>query len=107
MAQPRKRNSSAKGARGKKKASPVSWEIPWDSKNLIGIGVGVGVILLGYLLMSSGITDEPMTDKSEWNNTTSTVIAPIVLTIAYCIIIPMAIFYKKKGKVGDEVVTEG
>ena len=69
--------------------------------NLIGIGVGVVIILIGYLLMSGAITDEPMIDKSEWNNTTATVIAPILLTIGYCVVIPMAIFWRKKE--GDVV----
>lgn len=77
-------------------APVVSWGIPWTNFNLIGLAVGVGVILLGYLLMSSGIADDPVTDKSMWNNATSSVIAPIVLTIAYCVIVPAAIFWRRR-----------
>ena len=86
-------------------APVVSWGIPWTNFNLIGLAIGVGVILLGYLLMSSGIADDPVTDKSMWNNATSSVVAPIVLTIAYCVIVPAAIFWRKKrteGTTSDE-----
>ncbi len=103
MAQTRKRTSGTRSTTrtgGGKSATQVSWNIPWGKMNLIGIGVGVVVILIGYLLMSGAIVDEPMVDKSEWNNATATVVAPILLTIAYCVIIPMAIFWRKKD--GEE-----
>lgn len=109
MAQPRKRTSATRPAtrtRGGKSASQVTWNIPWGSMNLIGVGVGVAVILLGYLLMSGAIVDDPMVDKSEWNNATATVVAPILLTIAYCVIIPMAIFWRKKEQDAEVSVVE-
>lgn len=70
--------------------------------NLIGLAVGLGVILIGYWLMSTAIVDEPLTDKSEWNNAAATVVAPIVLTIAYCVIVPIAIFWRRRSGRTDE-----
>lgn len=105
--QARKRRGRTIGSQ--KKAEPgtkLTWEIPWSTQNLIGIGIGVGVIVVGYLLMGSAISDEPMTDKSIWNNSTATVVAPIVLTIAYCVIIPMAIFRRKKEEPARPTASE-
>ena len=107
MATQRKKSGQTRTRTTRKSAKPpVTWEIPWTSQNLIGIGIGIGVIVLGYLLMGSAITDQPMTDKASWNNTTATVIAPILLTIAYCVIIPMAIFRRKKEGESVEVAVE-
>ena len=103
MAQTRTRRSTTprsgsprRTTRGEK-ISLVSWGIPWTNLNLIGLAVGIGVILIGYLVMSSGIADEPVTDKSMWNNASSTVVAPILLTIAYCVIVPVAIFWSRRN----------
>jgi hypothetical protein len=88
--------------------APLTWDIPWSMQNVIGIGVGIGVIVLGYVLMGTAISDDPMSDKSMWNNSTAVVVAPILLTLAYCAIIPMAIFWRRKRS--DEpavVVAEG
>lgn len=79
-----------------KDGSLISWDIPWTTMNWIGIGVGLVVIVIGYVLMQMGISENPMTDKSEWTNASSTTIAPLVLTIGYCVILPIAIFWRKK-----------
>jgi hypothetical protein len=50
--------------------------------------------------MASGIADNPTDNQGVWNNASTVSIAPILLTIGYCIIIPIALFYRKKG--GDE-----
>ncbi len=41
-----------------KKKSAVKWEFPLEKNNLIIIGIGLAVILLGYMLMATGISDE-------------------------------------------------
>ena len=88
--------------------APLTWDIPWNTQNVIGIVVGIGVIILGYVLMGTAISDDPMTDKSMWNNSTAVVVAPILLTLAYCVIIPMAIFWRRKqGEESRLVVSEG
>ena len=82
--------------RSSKETSLISWDIPWTTMNWIGIGVGLVVIVIGYVLMQAGISENPVTDKSEWTNASSTTIAPLVLTIGYCVILPIAIFWRKK-----------
>jgi len=49
-------------------------------------GIGLFVIIIGYLLMATG----------ETNSNQSVKYAPIVLVIGYCIIIPIAILIKPK-----------
>ena len=51
-------------------------------------GIGLLTIMLGYLIMATGKTDSVQSIK----------IAPIILIIGYCIIIPAAILVKSKNK---------
>ena len=60
----------------------------WDRTNYIIFGLGLTVLLLGFYLMA----------QSPWDNPVSLSISPIVLLIAYLIIFPLAIFYRKKHK---------
>ncbi|MCB0712110.1 MAG: DUF3098 domain-containing protein [Ignavibacteriae bacterium] len=94
----RERNQRSRSSSKKGDVSSVRWNIPWGVPNLVGIGVGVVVIIIGYLLMNSAVAADPLTDKSQWNNSTSTALGPILLTIAYCVIIPVAIFWRKRDE---------
>ena len=51
-------------------------------------GIGLAVIILGYIVMASGETESIQSIK----------IAPIILIIGYCILIPAAILIKPKNK---------
>lgn len=79
-----------------KKKSTVKWEFPLEKNNLIIIGIGLFVILLGYLLMATGITEEPAIADGKWNNPLAVTIAPILLVIGYTVIIPYGIIKKFK-----------
>ncbi len=68
------------------------WHFPLEKKNFYVIGIGIGVIILGYLLMATGIGNQPAIPHGRWDNIWSVNIAPIVLVIGYCIIIPYGIF---------------
>lgn len=103
-AQQRQLRSRQRQRSGKPRNTRAQIDIPWTMTNFIGIGVGLVVILIGYMLMQSGIADDPIGDKSIWNNTASTTLAPIVLTIGYCVILPIAIFWRKKDE--NEAATE-
>ncbi len=62
--------------------------LSYDKANYLLFGLAAVVILLGYLALSKGPVDGFM----------SLSLAPILLTIGYCVIIPLAIMYtKKKG----------
>ncbi|MBU1096270.1 MAG: DUF3098 domain-containing protein [Bacteroidetes bacterium] len=64
----------------------------WDKNNYILLGGGIFVTILGFYLMA----------QSPWDNPISLSISPIVLLIAYLIIFPVAIFYRKKHKENKE-----
>lgn len=59
--------------------------LPLDKTNFRIIGLGILVIVLGYLAMSEGSVEGflPIT------------VAPILLVIGYCIVIPFGILYRK------------
>jgi len=77
--------------RSSKKAKSNNWQFPLDRKNLIYIGVGLAVIIVGYLLMATGITEQPAVANGKWDNPFAISIAPILIVIGYCVIIPYAI----------------
>jgi len=79
-----------------KKKSAVKWEFPLEKNNLIIIGIGLAVILFGYMLMATGISDEPATVDGKWNNPMAVTIAPILLVIGYTVIIPYGIIKRFK-----------
>ena len=66
-----------------KKKSQFSW--PYKRKNYVLFGVGVFVIIVGYLIMYSGEVDSFQ----------SLVISPLLLLAGYLVIIPMALLSKK------------
>ena len=60
----------------------TSWD--FNRKNYLLFCIGLVVILVGYLLMSFGETTSFQAVK----------LAPILLIVGYCIIIPISIIYK-------------
>jgi hypothetical protein len=89
--------STAKNKRtiGKQKTTSTptsSWKFPLNSHNYKILGLGAIVIALGYGLMSTGISDDP----NQWNNPMAVTIAPILLAIGYCGIIPYGLLARKK-----------
>lgn len=58
----------------------------WDKTNYLILGVGLFLLIIGYFLMAQG----------PWDNPISLTVSPIILLIAYLIIFPLAIFYKKR-----------
>jgi hypothetical protein len=82
-------------------ASNVRWDIPLTKTNLLILGAGIAVIVIGYLLMSTGIADDPLQNKGVWDNAMAVTIAPILLGLGYCVIIPFALLYRRKGDVVD------
>ena len=51
-------------------------------------GFGLMTIILGYILMATGETDSLQSIK----------IAPLILIVGYCVLIPAAILVKPKNK---------
>jgi len=78
MARPvRKRDQRRKGSR--------EAVIALSRENFIIMGIGLLVILLGYAAMLDGRVEGFL----------PLVVAPILLVLGYCVIIPLGILYKK------------
>jgi len=67
----------------------------WIKENYIIFGVGVAIVLIGFFLM----TQEP------WDNPLSLTVSPLVLLVAYLIVFPISILYRKKKHTLNEDVT--
>lgn len=81
-----------------KKISAVSaFKDYWQKYNYYVLYLGLGILVLGYILMGQG----------PWDNPVSLSIAPIILLISYLIIIPLSIFVKTPKKKNSDVSSEG
>jgi hypothetical protein len=58
---------------------------PFKKNNYLIFGIGVLVIILGYVLMATG----------DVNSFQSVKLSPFILFIGYVVLIPLSIFYKK------------
>ena len=67
-----------------------SWN--FTTTNYILFGIGLVLIIVGYLVMATG----------EVNSFQSLTLAPIMLFIAYIIVIPAALIYRKKSPEVEE-----
>ncbi|MBI5473974.1 MAG: hypothetical protein HY961_16680 [Ignavibacteriae bacterium] len=59
--------------------------LPLGKANFMIIGVGLAVILIGYLALANGPIEGFL----------PLVLAPILLVLGYCVIIPLGILFKK------------
>jgi hypothetical protein len=84
--------SSLKAKRQKKELSHL--HLQFTSKNYIVIAIGIAVIILGYIFLSEDSVYGFM----------PTVVAPILLVIGYCVIIPYGILLKEKSVESKEEV---
>ena len=62
--------------------------LPFERENYIIFGVGLLFIVVGYIALSGNSVEGfvPLT------------LAPLLLVVGYCVIIPVAIMYRKKSK---------
>lgn len=89
------KNKVQYGRKGTAEAVPEhKFEFPLKKQNFYYILVGVAVIIVGYLLMATGITEQPAVPDGKWNNIWAVDIAPVLLVIGYCVIIPIGILKK-------------
>ena len=59
-----------------------------NKKNLILIGIGILLLVIGFICLATGPAENPV----------SLSVAPIILTIAYVVIIPLGILFNGKDK---------
>ncbi len=86
----------AKRYRGKQKAQKAVWTFTLGALNFRWLGIALLVILIGYALMAAAITDDPQKISEIWNNFWSVTAAPFILVIGYCILIPYALWLRKR-----------
>jgi len=58
----------------------------WTKNNYFILIAGLMILFFGFFLLNQG----------PWDNPLSLTVAPIVLLIAYLVVFPLAIYYKKK-----------
>ena len=75
----------------KRKATPAT--LPFSKKNYQILGIGLLTIILGYVALS----------QQPWDGTMPLVVAPILLVLGYCVIIPFGILYRTKKETPSAV----
>jgi len=71
----------------KKPAQKAHIRIALTKKNYMIIGLGIALIIFGYILMAANSVDGFL----------PTVLAPILLVAGYCVAIPFGILFKDKN----------
>lgn len=84
-----------KSIRSQKKKYVSPFKNYWTKENYYLIGLGFVILIIGYILMAQG----------PWTNPISLTVSPIVLLIAYLIVFPTAILYRKKKHKNNENVS--
>lgn len=79
-----------------KKAKVALFRISLTSKNYMIIGLGILLIIVGYILMGMSPVDGFI----------PTVLSPIILVAGYCVIIPFGILFKDKSVINEDVETK-
>ncbi len=59
---------------------------PYTRENAVVLLVGLAVVVGGYVALSKG----------PWNSFWSLTLAPVLLVLGYCVIIPIGLMYQKK-----------
>jgi hypothetical protein len=85
MASPKAQARPApKGAKKKEKGAQA-FRLPFTRINYIGLGVGIAILVIGYICLAQPPVDSFI----------SRTLAPILLVLGYCVVIPIAIFLKE------------
>lgn len=77
----------------KKSATISHIHIALTKKNYMVIGLGILLIIIGYVLMSANSVDGFL----------PTVVAPILLVAGYCVVIPVGILIKDKSVMEEAI----
>jgi len=80
-----KQNPKDKAVKGKSRREEI---LSLEAINYQIIIAGVVVIILGYIALS----------MDPWDGFMPLTVAPILLVVGYCVIIPIGIIYRKKKK---------
>jgi len=95
QAQQQRRNQPIK--KTTRAAKKASWSFPLVRQNWLILAGGLVVIIIGFALMTTAITDDPAKHQQVWNNPLAISVAPVLLVIGFLGIIPYGLFWHKKG----------
>jgi hypothetical protein len=79
----------AKIDKSKQKKARQDETLPFERENYIILGVGLLVIIIGYVALSQ---------PSDGGGFLPLTLAPILLVFGYCVVVPLGIMYRKKSK---------
>lgn len=77
---------SEKSGRGRKRDKATA--LPFTKQNYVLFLIGILTLVAGYIALSIG----------PWDSFWSLTLAPILLVLAYCVIIPVSILYRRKDQ---------
>lgn len=75
-----------KKTRVQKRTVESPFKIYWEKQNYLFLAIGFVLIIVGFYFMTMG----------PWDSNASLLISPILLFIAYVLIFPASIFFRKK-----------
>jgi len=82
----------------RKKMKAVAEALPFVAANYWILGAGVALIVLGYIALA----------QDPWDGFMALVVAPILLVLGYCVVIPVGILFRSKQERGaTEITTSG
>ena len=68
------------------KRKTVSVSLPFTKRNYQILGIGLLIIIAGYIALG----------QQPWDGTMPLVVAPILLVLGYCVVIPFGILFREK-----------
>lgn len=98
------KKKAVSSTRKQQRSAGIQWNFPLSKANFLYFGIALGVIIIGYVFMATGITSDPQKYLETWANSLAIVVAPTLLVIAYCVLIPLAIMKREKQVVISEEV---
>ena len=75
----------------------ASWSFPLVRQNWLILAGGLAIIIIGFALMATAITDDPVKHQQVWDNPLAISVAPVLLVIGFLGVIPYGLFWHKKG----------
>jgi fatty acid desaturase len=73
------------------------WYFPLTRTNFLYFGIAMGVILLGFALMATGMSSPESTTPEKWGSPIVIGIAPVLLVVGFCVLLPYAIMKRDKN----------
>lgn len=87
MAKVVKQKNIGKTPKAAQQAKKSPFKMYWTKTNNILLAAGLGLLVLGYILLGNGNWDSPIALN----------VSPVVLVLAYLVVIPLSILYYNKG----------